>query len=269
MNPLKILVMTDLHLVEPGQTIIGIDPWARFDAALAHILARQGDAERLIVMGDLVHKGQERLYRLLGERLRGFPMPVHLMLGNHDSRVAFRAALPGQADDGRGFVQQVIDSGDERLILLDTLDEGLHRHWGLFDADRLDWFGRALDRAAGRRVSVFMHHHVFPTGYPGLDSIMLREADAFLNRCQGRVAHVFAGHVHRTISASARGIGLTTFKGTAHQSPLLFDSWDSSLSVDEPGAYGVILYSPEAITAHSEDFALSAVPQGDASDRAT
>jgi 3',5'-cyclic-AMP phosphodiesterase len=265
----KILVMTDLHLVEPGQTITGIDPWARLDAALSHMLARQGDAERLIVMGDLVHAGQEALYHELGKRLEGFPMPVHLMLGNHDSRIAFRVALPGQADDGNGFVQQVIDSGDERMILLDTLDEGPYQHWGLLDAARLDWLETAISTANGRRISLFMHHHVFPTGYRGLDSIILRDAGAFLDRCAGRVAHIFAGHVHRTISASARGIGLTTFKGTAHQSPLVFDSWDSSLSVDEPGAYGVLLFSPEAIVAHSEDFDLSVIPAGGTADRAT
>ena len=88
----------------------------------------------------------------------------------------------------------------------------------------------------------------------------LREADKFLDMCQGRVAHIFAGHVHRTISSATRGIGLTTFKSTAHQSPLLLDSYDTSIAVDEPGAYGVVLFTPQAIVAHSEDFDLSIVP---------
>ena len=97
----------------------------------------------------------------------------------------------------------------------------------------------------------------------------LREAGTFLDMCEGRVAHIFAGHVHRTISSATRGIGLTTFKSTVHQSPLMLDSWDTSLAVNEPGAYGVVLFLPDAIVAHSEDFDVSIIPDAASNDNAS
>lgn len=256
----KIIVMTDLHLRPFGQTIIGIDPWLRFESALAHVTARHPDAARLIVMGDLAHHGKRKVYQALGERLADLPFPVSLTLGNHDRRDKFLAGFVGVAADENGFIQSVVDLGNERLILLDTLDEDTNRHWGRLCAKRRDWLQAALDSAGDRRLSLYMHHPAFDIGYPGLDAMKLRDAATFLDTCQGRVAHIFAGHVHRTISASARGIGLTTFKSTAHQSPLMLESWDTSIAVNEPGAYGVVLFTPEAIVAHSEDFDLSIIP---------
>ncbi len=256
----KIIVMTDLHLKPSGETIIGIDPWVRFESALTHMLARHPDAARLVLMGDLAHHGKRKVYRALGERLAKLPIPVSLTLGNHDKRGAFLEAFGGVKADKNGFMQSFFDTGNERLILLDTLDEGPHQHWGRLCEKRVAWLAAALDSADGRRVSLYMHHPAFDIGYPGLDAMKLREADTFLDMCEGRVAHIFAGHVHRTISASSRGIGLTTFKSTVHQSPLLLDSWDTSIAVDEPGAYGVVLFTPRAIIAHSEDFDLSIIP---------
>jgi 3',5'-cyclic AMP phosphodiesterase CpdA len=268
MNAPKILLMTDTHLVRAGQTIIGIDPWARFEAALAHMTRRHPDAARLIVMGDLVHEGGAEVYARMAARLAELALPVSLTLGNHDSRSGFAAGAPCFGTDADGFMQSVHDLGNDRLILLDTLDEGLHQHWGRLCEKRLAFLEAALTGAGERRVSLFMHHPAFPIGYPGLDAMMLRQAPEFLQFCQGRVAHIFAGHVHRTISASSHGIGLTTLKGTAHQSPLLLDSWNTSISVDEPGAYGVVLFQPEAIVCHSEDFELSVLPGPDALDHA-
>ncbi len=265
----KIIVMTDIHLKPRGETIIGIDPWVRFESALTHAMARHPDAARLILMGDLVHHGKKKVYRALGERLATLPIPVSLTLGNHDKRGAFLEALTGVKADKNGFIQSFFDMGNERLILLDTLDEGRHQHWGRLCELRLAWLEDALATAQGRRISLYMHHPAFDVGYPGLDAMKLREADTFLDMCEGRVAHIFAGHVHRTISSATRGIGLTTFKSTAHQSPLLLDSWNTSLAVDEPGAYGVVLFTPDAIVAHSEDFDLSIIPSPDSLDRSS
>ncbi len=265
----KIIVMTDLHLKPRGETIIGIDPWVRFESALTHMLARHPDAARLILMGDLAHTGKRKVYQALGERLARLPIPLSLTLGNHDKRGKFLDGFAGVQTDENGFIQSIIDLGDERLILLDTLDEGPHQHWGLLCEKRRAWLAAGLASAKGKRVSLFMHHPAFDIGYPGMDAMKLREAGTFLDMCEGRVAHIFAGHVHRTISSATRGIGLTTFKSTVHQSPLMLDSWDTSLAVNEPGAYGVVLFLPDAIVAHSEDFDVSIIPDAASNDNAS
>lgn len=264
----KILLMTDLHLRPAGETIIGIDPWQRLESALTHAMNRHPDAERLILMGDLAHRGKRKVYRALAKRLADLPIPVSLTLGNHDKRGAFLQAFSGTQTDENGFIQSVVDLAGERLILLDTLDEGPHQHWGRLCEKRRAWLKTTLDGAGEKRVSLFMHHPAFDIGYPGLDAMKLRDADTFLDMCEGRVAHIFAGHVHRTISASMRGIGLTTFKSTVHQSALMLASWDTSVAVDEPGAYGVVLFTAGAIVANSDDFDMSIFPVARSNDNA-
>ena len=47
---------------------------------------------------------------------------------------------------------------------------------------------------------------------------------------------------------------------------MTLDADDSSLSVPEPAAYGIILLTPDSIIAHSEDYELAIQPDGPTSD---
>jgi 3',5'-cyclic AMP phosphodiesterase CpdA len=252
----KILVMTDIHIVEEGRTIIGLDPLARFRMALDHALARHADAAALVLMGDLTHHGLPAQYARLATALADLPLPVLPMLGNHDRREAFLAAFPDAPRTGDGHVQAVRDLDHHRLITLDTLDgppypPGLHA--GRLCADRMAWLAEALEGAGGRRVLVFAHHPPYPTGIPGMDAIPLADGGEVLGLLARHGAHLFCGHVHRTISGSTAGVPWTMFKSTCHQGPLDLITPDSSLAIDEPGAYGVILLPPGAVIAHAED----------------
>ena len=239
----KLLVLTDLHITEPGETIIGLDPGARLQATLAHALARHPDAARLIVTGDLTHHGRPAQYRRLKAILDPLPLPVLLLPGNHDRRAGFEEVFP---DRPRDWVE---DLGEWRLIGLDTTDEPSHA--GRLDGDRLERLDAAL-AGAGRSI-VFAHHPPFLTGLPGMDAIRLADGHALLDRLARHDAHLVCGHVHRTASGSARGVPWTMFKSPCHQAPLDFVTPDSSLSIDEPAAYGVILLGPEGAICHSED----------------
>jgi 3',5'-cyclic AMP phosphodiesterase CpdA len=55
---MKIVQVTDTHLVGPGQSIYGIDPRARLDACFADINARHGDAAFCVLSGDLTDSGE-------------------------------------------------------------------------------------------------------------------------------------------------------------------------------------------------------------------
>lgn len=48
------------------------------------------------------------------------------------------------------------------------------------------------------------------------------------------------------------------FKSPCHQAPLDLIRADSSLSIDEPGAYGLLLLARDGVIAHSEDVGLNA-----------
>ncbi|RKF15417.1 phosphodiesterase [Roseovarius spongiae] len=252
----KIIVLTDLHFMPEGGRIGHLDPAARFRAVLGHALTHQSDAERIIITGDLAHHGRAEEYARLRAALADCPLPVHLTLGNHDRRAAFRAAFPGAPCDDAGFVQQVIDSGDVRLILLDTLDEDAAiEHSGRLCAERLDFLQSALAGAGGRRVVIFMHHPPVDVGFDAMDAIGLADKEAFratLAR-HGAVSQIVAGHVHRTIHGSVAGIPVSVLKSPCHQSPMMGPGTDTHASVDEPGAYGIVWLHDGGVIVHSED----------------
>ncbi|NNK77516.1 MAG: phosphodiesterase [Litoreibacter sp.] len=259
----KLLVFTDLHIVAEGETIIDLEPIARFEEGLAHALANHGDADQIILLGDLTHFGEPAAYQRLAEALGEVDIPVTLMMGNHDRRAAFLEVFPDTPVTAHGHVQEVIELGDTVLITLDTLygppyPEG--QNSGYLCEDRLAWLEAQLERARDKRVLLFCHHPLCDVGFPGMDAIQLANAADLLKLLTRfrNVAHIFNGHVHRTIHGSAGGIPFTIFKSPCHQMPLDFQGESSALSVDEPGAYGIILLKRSGVIVHSEDFALAA-----------
>lgn len=249
--------MTDLHLTPGAERIIGLDPLERFMDGLRHASQNHSDAERLILTGDLTHYGDEESYQKLKTALYGMPWPVSFLLGNHDDRSAFKRVFLDCPCDQRGFVQSVVDLDGLRLITLDTLDTNgaVQPHAGHLCSARLDWLRDQLLGANNTPCLVFLHHPPIETGFVGMDEIRLQDDHAFWCTIpDSAVAHVFAGHVHRTITSSANGIPVTIFKSTCHQMPMLLGAPGAHHSVNEPGSYGIILSEGPRVVVHFEDF---------------
>ncbi|GHA52226.1 3',5'-cyclic adenosine monophosphate phosphodiesterase CpdA [Amylibacter ulvae] len=255
----KILVMTDIHLCEAGETIIGLDPLDQFQRALDHAAKTHPDAKALFLTGDLTHAGTPAQYQALKSAIDGYPIPITLLIGNHDEREPFLAAFPNAPQAPDGFIQSVQTIGDDVIITLDTVDRSLDSlmgHAGFLCPARLAWLEQQLINAGDARVLLFLHHPPHDIGFPGMDMIRIRNGDellALLNRFPN-VAHFFAGHVHRTISGTTQGQSFSMFKSTCHQMPMVTDVCDPSLSVEEPAAYGIIFVSNDSIVVHSEDY---------------
>lgn len=257
----KILVMTDLHLVVPPETIIDLSPAERLAEGLAHAAKMHPDADHLVLTGDLTNEGTPAQYAVLQPLLADLPWPVTMLMGNHDLREPFRASFPDAPVTEDGFVQAVIDLPDlpdVRLITLDTLDtEAEVLHSGVLCPARLNWLKTALEGAEGKPCLVFLHHPPFDTGFNGMDGIGLTNAPELLAlTAEYNVRHLFAGHIHRTITATVAGQSMTVFKSTCHQMPMLLGQEGFGHSVPEPGAYGIILTRGEDVIVHTEDFTL-------------
>ncbi len=69
--------------------------------------------------------------------------------------------------------------------------------------------------------------------------------------------HLVCGHVHRTISGSAAGVPFTILKSTCHQMPMVLGDGSSSLSIDEPGAYSIVLLGEDSVVACRENYELA------------
>jgi 3',5'-cyclic AMP phosphodiesterase CpdA len=252
---MKLIHLTDLHFVAPGQRLYGLDPRERLDAAITDINAHHADAALAVITGDLAHWGDDEAYASLRESLSALAIPIVPILGNHDDRMAFLRHFPDALQDENGFVQGHRDAPPGRLLFLDTLNEGYTAGW--YCAKRRAWLARELGQHEGP-FYVFMHHPPFETGMAPMDRIGLAQRGDFAAVVApeaDKVRHLFHGHVHRPISGSWMGIPFSTLRATSHQ--VWFDLAARGLDVrgsHEPPAYAVVLIGAETVVVHSHDY---------------
>lgn len=252
---MKFIHLSDLHLVAPGAPLHGLNPQDRLRRCVAHIRSFHADAAFVVLTGDLTHGGEPAGYEAARVILAELPMPLHVTLGNHDDRDAFRTAFPQVTVSEGGFVQEAFDTPEGRFIMLDTHEPG-RAEGGLCDR-RLGWLERELRVSAGP-VFLCLHHPPFPVGLGRMDRIRLLNGNpllSVLHPYHGRVRHIFVGHLHRALAGSWHGLPFSGVRGTNHQIALDFVTQDvAPVSFEAPG-YGVVLVSSEAVVVHFEEFA--------------
>ena len=270
---MKLIHLTDTHLVAEGLTLYGLDPRARLEAAIADINRNHGDAELAVITGDLTNWGEPAAYRCLQACLAGLSLPLVLLIGNHDQRTLFQESFPDALCDENGFVQGQRESEAGTLLFLDTNQPGTHAGW--YCEARLAWLQARLAALEGP-IFLFMHHPPFRIGLAPMDRIGLVQAEAFREVVAphaGRIRHLFYGHVHRPICGSWLGIPASTLRGTNHQVwlDLRNDGPAIPFSYEEP-AYAVVLIDEETVVVHSHDYLYrreiyDSTPGGSAEDR--
>ncbi|MFQ5755821.1 MAG: phosphodiesterase [Acidiferrobacterales bacterium] len=251
---MKFIQVTDMHIMPPGERLMGLDPRAQLDACIADINAHHADAELCVFTGDLGHEGYMDAYRNLRECLSALSIPYHLMLGNHDDRDAFKMVFPEIVCDEHGFVQFVIDTTAGRFILLDSHEPGAG--WGSFCDKRAGWLQARLEESRDRAAYLFIHHPPFEIGIPSLDRIRLLEADLLRETIAryDNIKHIFFGHVHRPIAGSYLGIPCSFVRGTNHQVAFDFHTTRPVPKNHEPPAYAVVLLNSDSVVVHMHDF---------------
>jgi 3',5'-cyclic AMP phosphodiesterase CpdA len=251
---MKLIQVSDLHFIPPGQRLFGLDPRARLEAAIADINENHGDAEICLFTGDLADGGAPESYESLRQALTALRIPCRLLIGNHDDRDNFLRAFPEAPRDEGGFVQSVVSNAACDLILLDTHEPGIHA--GRLCAARQAWLRARLNEAAGRPVYLFMHHPPFDVGIPCMDRIGLLDKEGFAAALDGaaNIQHLFFGHLHRPISGSWRGIPYSCLRSLVHQVPLDFVTVEPVPYDLAPPAYNVILIGDGVTVVHHHEF---------------
>lgn len=235
---MKLIALTDTHLVGDRSRLWGLDPVERLRSVVAEIARWHGDAALALLLGDVADAGEPEAYALAAEALSGLAIPHWALIGNHDDRATLLASAL-DAPEADGFVQGARDVEGWRLIALDSQRAG--ETVGELCDRRLDWLDRQLAGCA--RALLFMHHPPAPIGHAGMDALGLAEperlADALARR-PGVVRHVFCGHVHRPVRGVWRGVPFACLRGTAHQVWNGFASGGGVLGSWEPPSYAVI-----------------------------
>lgn len=211
------------HLSDPHLATgpLSAEPASGLFAALGRMLALEPRPDCVLISGDLADHGRLDEYAALREILAGVPIPVHLMAGNHDDRVALLEAFAGTAYlGGSEQAHYSVDYPEATLVVLDSLEPG--RGGGRLGAAQLAWLDQELSRRPGVPTFIGVHHPPIPIGIPFLDSIGLDDGSALAEvvRVHPQVVRVLSGHVHRPVTAAFAGTIMTTAPSTYRQSSL-------------------------------------------------
>jgi len=213
---LNLALMSDTHIPAdrlPGAR--GYDAGKQLLEAVPDVLAAQPDG--FIVTGDLArHVGQVEDYAVFLELIEPIreTMPVYLMLGNHDNRENFLAAVTDLPAKVRAVESQhvsVIEHAEVRIVLLDSLLYTRQRG-GHLGKEQRDWLSAYLDAHTDRPV-VLMLHHTLGDG----DNDLLDTENFFqLIAPHPQVKAIFHGHSHAWRRYEHGGIPIINLPTTAH-----------------------------------------------------
>ncbi|WP_343504935.1 phosphodiesterase [Alloyangia pacifica] len=253
---MKIIHITDTHLMPAGETLYGLDPSARLKRVLDDVVQSQADADLVVLTGDLTQDGNPLAYAQLGKLLADLPMPVRLLLGNHDARENFRAAFPAHPVDSHGYIQSMmpVPGSDDCLLFLDS--NSAAEIGGRFCPDRAQWLRETLATRPEAALTVFIHHPPVAHGMAHFNNIGMHDSRTLmeiLSAHPGGVRHIFFGHIHIPLTGTTRdGIGFTAGRGCTHQFRQDFQNPAPDWIAGVPN-YAVITITPEQLSCHGVD----------------
>lgn len=102
-----------------------------------------------------------------------------------------------RATEGSDLLEQVVDVGNWRVVLLDSSIPGAVP--GYLEEDQLELLRRAIDSAGERFLLVSFHHHPVPIGSDWMDPIGLRNPQALFDLLAPypQVRCLLWGHIHQ------------------------------------------------------------------------
>lgn len=236
-EPFLLAQLSDPHISDEDD-----GPARALAAAVRSVAAVDPVPGAVLVSGDLAEHGSASEYERARELLAPLTMPVHVLAGNHDDRVALRKSFPlPLAVAESGDYRYVTRCGPLRLVGCDTTQPG--RDDGAFGADRLAWLEARLTEDRDTPTIVAMHHLPLPTGIPAMDALGLPRADRVaideLVAAFPHVGVIVTGHVHRAVVGSLGGCAVFACPSTHMQLILDLREPTRVSVVPEPPAFGL------------------------------
>lgn len=256
---LKFVVLSDLHVVPEQALSHGLDTHARLETAIAYVNDSHGDADFVVLNGDLADHGVRAAYERLAAALTELRVPYYMTLGNHDDRATFLEVFGADLAAETGCIDRVVAAKGYRVVILDTLDpEG--DHVGRLSEAQLDWLSRQLAAAAAEPVVVVLHHNFAPLGVQ-TDFLTLsnRTALAAILRRHPDIRQVISGHAHMTTSGMFQGVPFCTLGGAHYAIDPVLETRSGPIPHltprrEGPGQAAVVLCGPDSVVVHMENF---------------
>jgi Icc protein len=253
------------HLSDPHITTgpLGAVPAAGLQKALSRVMALDPLPDCVVITGDLVDGGRPDEYAVLREIIGRFPLPLHLVAGNHDDGESLIDAFGDGPLLGNGTeAYYTVEYPEATIVVLDSSVRG-DVSGRLGDA-QLRWLDGALRRRPDVPALVCLHHPPIPVGIPYMDAIRLVDGDALADIVAGNtnVVRVLAGHLHRVVSAGFGGSVLSVAPSTYRQVDLCMRPDRALGYLDEPTGFLLHLLTDIDCVTHTVPVSHAAAPLG-------
>jgi len=250
---MKIIHLTDTHLLPKGGVRSNIDPKRMLKLALKSIEKNHADALFVVITGDLANNAEHESYIILKDLLSSFSLTTHLILGNHDKKEVFNMVF-SKCKDSK-FMQYSLHVEDRVFLFLDsTIEEQVY---GSLCETRLLWLERELSAWQDRDVYIFMHHFPLNSKLPWLDknACFIDKSDFWRVVLRyNNVKHIFTGHMHRVINMSFKGVGISCTKSTNVQAAYTPNSDEEFSTTQEKPTYGIVYLEEDSVLIHNHEY---------------
>ena len=212
-RPVLLVQLSDSHLfAEPDGKLLGMNTRDSLEKVIERVQAEQAGIDLIIASGDLSQDGSVASYQRFRELSARLNAPARWFPGNHDELPAMHEACAGS-----DLLEQVVDLGNWRIILLDSSIPGAVP--GFLADDQLALLERALSEAPERHHLVCFHHHPVPIGCRWMEPIGIRNPDALFTVLERhpQAKALLWGHVHQEFDQQRGNLRLLASPSTCVQ----------------------------------------------------
>ena len=251
---LRVVQITDTHLyAEPASRLLGVNTLDSFRTVISEIRQAGWPADLVLATGDLVHDASAEGYRQLAALLGDFGCEVFCLPGNHDEPAVMREHLCA----GRVSSPRVVDSGNWRIVLLDSVTPG--KVGGHLDEAELQHLAEKLQQSE-RPTLIALHHQPVAVGSEWIDQHGLDNAAELLSIIRGapQVRGILWGHVHQVYDRMHGAVRFMASPSTCVQ----FAPHSHGFAVDrkQPG-FRLLALTPDG-SIHTQVLRISSIPAG-------
>ena len=232
----SVVQLTDSHLfADQDARLLGLDTFASLEAVIGLALAEVPVMDLVLATGDITQDATPAAYSRFMDAVGRLPAACHWIPGNHDD-----AELMRELGDASGFSRPWIDSGNWRIVLLDSSIAGAVP--GYLRDDQLSILSEAIESAGERHLMVCLHHHPVDIGVDWMQPLGLRNASQFLEVLKGReqVKAVLWGHIHQQLDQQLGNVRMLATPSTCIQ--FAANSSDFATDDQQPGYRWLRLY---------------------------
>jgi Icc protein len=213
---ITLIQITDTHILDDGvqpRSFEDFDTSESLKSVVTKIGTDENNADCIILTGDLVHEPGKNAYQKVADQLSPLTIPVMSLPGNHDDPQMMKYILGENGFD----TGKLLNIGSRLIILLDSRLE--NEHSGELTDTELEFLRTTLESNTDKHCLIALHHHPVSINSPWMDSMILKNADDFLNVIDdfNNVRGIIWGHIHQKFKSKRNDILLLGTPSTCKQ----------------------------------------------------